>query len=40
MVYQHLDEITKVDVMTLDQGGNTRIKYSKELDLDQYEKVH
>ena len=40
MIDKHIDDLSNIDVLTLDQGGITWVNYSEDMDLNQYEKVH
>ena len=40
MIDKHIDDLSNIDVLTLDQGGITWVNYSKDMDLNQNEKVH
>ena len=39
MIDKHIDDLSNIDVLTLDQGGLTWVNYSEDMDLNQYEKV-
>ncbi len=39
MVSQHLNDITVVDVMSLDTGNNEWIHFTPEIDLGEFEKI-
>ena len=39
MIDKHIDDLSNIDVLTLDQGGITWVNYSEDMDLNQYEKV-
>ena len=36
----HIDDLSNIDVLTLDRGDIKWIKYSEDVDLKEYEKVH
>ena len=40
MIDKHIDDLSNIDVLTLDQGGITWVNYSEDMDLNQNEKVH
>ncbi len=40
MVWQHLHDITVVDVMSLDTGEYNWIHFTLEMDLSEFEKIH
>ncbi len=40
MIDKSIDHLSNVDVLTFDQGGIEWIKYSADMDLNDFEKVH
>ena len=40
MIDKHIDDLTNIEIMALDQGGIEWIKYSVDMDMNENEKVH